>query len=221
MSGAARDPGPVRRAPDGRGPRLVNLPNALTVLRLASVPLFAVLLLRDGGADDAGRWWAAVVFALAIATDWYDGMLARRTGQETEFGKLVDPIADKALTGTALVGLSVLGLLAWWVTVVILVREWGVTLLRLWVIRHGVIPASRGGKWKTVAQSVAIGLYILPLGGVLAAARWWVMAVALVLTVVTGLDYVVRALRLRRAGAAATSAAGARRPPGARTDTAA
>ncbi|MGY5890461.1 CDP-diacylglycerol--glycerol-3-phosphate 3-phosphatidyltransferase, partial [Geodermatophilus arenarius] len=145
--------------------RLVNLPNALTVLRLALVPVFAVLLLSDGGMDDDRRVWATVFFALAIITDRYDGLIARRTGQVTEFGKLADPIADKALTGTALVGLSVLGLLPWWVTLTILVREVGVTLLRFWVIRHGVIAASRGGKAKTVVQALAIGLYTLPLTG--------------------------------------------------------
>lgn len=208
--------------------RLVNLPNALTVLRLAVVPVFAYLLLHDEGLDDAGRYWATLVFALAIITDRYDGMIARRTGQVTEFGKLADPIADKALTGTALIGLSALGLLPWWVTGVILVREVGVTVLRFWVIRHGVIAASRGGKVKTVAQALAIGFYILPLTGLLATARWWVMALALVLTLVTGLDYVVRALRLRRTSARAMKAAAARRTAAgstgtadARTDTAA
>ena len=177
--------------------RLVNLPNALTVLRLAVVPVLAVVLLQDGGQDVAGRWWAAILFVAAILTDWSDGAIARATGTVTEFGKLADPIADKALTGMALIGLSILELLPWWVTVVILARELGVTLLRVWVIRHGVIPASRGGKLKTVAQSIAIPLYLLPLEGVLASARWWVMAVAVVLTVVTGIDYVYRALALR------------------------
>jgi CDP-diacylglycerol---glycerol-3-phosphate 3-phosphatidyltransferase len=191
--------------------RLVNLPNALTLFRLAVVPLFALLLLSDGGMDDSRRVWATLFFAGAIITDRYDGMIARRTNQVTEFGKLADPIADKALTGTALVGLSILGLLPWWVTVVILVREVGVTLLRFWVIRHGVIAASRGGKAKTVLQALAIGLYILPLTGLLASARWWVMAAALVLTVVTGIDYVYRALTLRRTSARAQRAAEARR----------
>jgi CDP-diacylglycerol---glycerol-3-phosphate 3-phosphatidyltransferase len=194
--------------------RVVNLPNALTVLRLAVVPVFAVLLLTDGGLDESQRYWATLFFALAIITDRYDGMIARRTGQVTEFGKLADPIADKALTGTALIGLSVLGLVAWWVTLAILVREVGVTLLRFWVIRHGVIAASRGGKAKTVVQALAIGLYILPLEGVLASARWWVMAVALVLTLLSGLDYVYRALTLRRTSARAMRAAAARRATG-------
>ncbi|SFP92459.1 CDP-diacylglycerol--glycerol-3-phosphate 3-phosphatidyltransferase [Geodermatophilus dictyosporus] len=198
--------------------RLVNLPNALTVLRLAVVPVFAVLLLSDGGMDDDRRVWATVVFVLAIITDRYDGLIARRTGQVTEFGKLADPIADKALTGTALIGLSVLGLLPWWVTLAILVREVGVTLLRFWVIRHGVIAASRGGKAKTVVQALAIGLYTLPLEGLLASARWWVMAAALVLTLVTGVDYVHRALTLRRTSARAARAAAARRAAGQRTD---
>src|SRR3954467_2939517 len=207
--------------------RLVNLPNALTMLRLAVVPVFAVLLLSDHGSSTAGRYWATLVFALAIITDRYDGLIARRTGQVTEFGKLADPIADKALTGTALIGLSVLELLPWWVTLVILVREVGVTLLRFWVIRHGVIAASRGGKAKTVAQSLAIALYLLPLTGVLATARWWVMAVAVALTVLSGLDYVYRALTLRRTRARAMRAAAERRAAGptgasgARTDTAA
>jgi CDP-diacylglycerol--glycerol-3-phosphate 3-phosphatidyltransferase len=204
--------------------RLVNLPNALTVLRLVVVPVFAVLLLSNSGLDAEQRYWAALVFALAIVTDRYDGLIARRTGQVTEFGKLADPIADKALTGMALIGLSVLGVLPWWVTVVILVREVGVTVLRFWVIRHGVIAASRGGKAKTVVQAVAIGLYILPLTGVGASVRWWVMGVALVLTLATGVDYVYRALTLRRTSARAMAAAAARRaagPAGSRTDTAA
>jgi CDP-diacylglycerol--glycerol-3-phosphate 3-phosphatidyltransferase len=201
----ATDPTPQPTA------RLVNLPNALTVLRLAAVPVFAVLLLRDGGQDDAGRWWAALAFALAILTDRYDGIIARRTGQITEFGKLADPIADKALTGMALIGLSILELLPWWVTVVILVRELAVTLLRVWVIRHGVIAASRGGKMKTVAQSLAIFLYLLPVSGLLASLRWWVMAAAVVLTVATGIDYVYRALALRRTSARAMREAAARR----------
>ncbi len=222
MSGVVPDPA----ATPPQTVRLVNLPNALTVLRLLVVPVFAVLLMSGNGMDESRRWWATLFFALAIITDRYDGMIARRTNQVTEFGKLADPIADKALTGTALIGLSVLALLPWWVTLTILVREIGVTLLRFWVIRHGVIAASRGGKLKTVLQALAIGLYILPLSGLLASARWWVMAVALVLTVATGVDYVYRALTLRRTSARAMRAAAARRaergPSGdARTDTAA
>ncbi len=199
MTDVAPDPA----ATPSSSAKLVNLPNALTMLRLAVVPVFAVLLIRDGGLDDADRYWAALVFGLAILTDRYDGLIARRTGQVTEFGKLADPIADKALTGTALVGLSVLALLPWWVTVVILVREVAITLLRFWVLRHGVIAASRGGKAKTVVQSLAIGLYILPLTGLLATARWWVMAAAVALTVLTGLDYVRETIAATRRRSAA------------------
>lgn len=175
-----------------------NVANYLTVLRLALVPVFLVLLLGRDGEDDGWRIGAAVVFAVASYTDRIDGQIARARGLVTSFGKLVDPIADKALTGGALVGLSLLGELPWWVTVVVLVRELGVTALRFVVIRHGVMPASRGGKLKTLLQGVAIGLYLLPLTGLAASTRAPVMALAVLVTVVTGVDYVVRAVVLRR-----------------------
>ena len=175
-----------------------NVPNALTALRLVLVPLFVWLLLRDGGDDATSRVLAAVVFFVASITDLLDGAIARRRNLVTTFGKVADPIADKALTGAALIGLSALGDLPWWVTLVILGREVGVTVLRFFVIRHGVIPASRGGKVKTVLQMVAILLYLLPLTGFLASLRWWVMAAALLATVVTGFDYVQKAIRLRQ-----------------------
>ncbi|HKE51963.1 MAG TPA: CDP-diacylglycerol--glycerol-3-phosphate 3-phosphatidyltransferase [Actinomycetes bacterium] len=175
-----------------------NAANAITISRLALVPVFAVLLFHDGGEDSGWRIAALAVFAIATVTDRLDGELARRRGLITDFGRIADPIADKALIGTALIGLSVLGELPWWVTVVVLVREVGVTLLRFWVIRHGVIPASRGGKVKTALQALAIGLYILPLEGGAHGAAVAVMAAAVVVTVVTGVDYVARAIRLRR-----------------------
>jgi CDP-diacylglycerol---glycerol-3-phosphate 3-phosphatidyltransferase len=175
-------------------PTLVNLPNGLTLLRLALVPVFVVLLVNGGAAS---RVAAFVVFGVASITDLLDGELARRGGKITDFGKVADPIADKALTGSALITLSALGALTWWVTGVIMVREVGVTLLRFWVIRHGIIPASRGGKIKTVLQIVAIGLYILPVD--LGPARTVVMLAAVVVTLVTGADYVLRAVQLRRA----------------------
>ncbi|MCW2666098.1 MAG: CDP-diacylglycerol--glycerol-3-phosphate 3-phosphatidyltransferase [Frankiales bacterium] len=172
----------------------LNVANALTVLRLVLVPVFAGLLLADEG--DL-RWAAAGVFLLASWTDRLDGQIARSRGLVTSFGKLADPIADKALTGAALIGLSVLGELPWWVTAVVLVREAGITVMRFVVLRHGVMPASRGGKWKTALQGLAIMLYCLPLEG-LGAVRGLVMAVAVVVTVVTGADIVARALALRR-----------------------
>ncbi|MGH3917162.1 MAG: CDP-diacylglycerol--glycerol-3-phosphate 3-phosphatidyltransferase [Pseudonocardiaceae bacterium] len=180
---------------------LWNPANVLTMLRMVLVPVFLLALFAEDGTDPLWRSIAAAVFALASLTDRLDGDLARRRGQVTNFGKIADPIADKALTGSALVGLSLLGELAWWITLLIAFRELGVTALRFWVLRHGVIPASRGGKVKAFAQAVAIGLYVLPLPPAADPVLWVVLGIALVLTVVTGVDYVVRALRLRAAGA--------------------
>ena len=176
-----------------------NIANALTVFRLALVPVFVVVLFTDGGHDTFWRVIAWAVFAVASVTDRIDGDLARKHNLVTEFGKLADPIADKALIGAALIGLSALGDLPWWVTVLMLVRELGVTVLRFWVIRHGVIPASRGGKLKTLLQAVAIGLFVLlPIGDWIEPIAWVFMAAALVVALVTGVDYVARAVRLRR-----------------------
>jgi CDP-diacylglycerol--glycerol-3-phosphate 3-phosphatidyltransferase len=186
-------------------PPLLNIANVLTGVRLLLVPVFLYALLAEDGRDTGWRLAAFGVFAVASFTDSLDGDLARRRGLVTAFGTIADPIADKALTGSALVGLSLLDLLPWWVTIVILGRELGVTALRLVVLRHGVIPASRGGKLKTFVQTLAIGLYVLPLEGVspvLDGARVGVLYLALALTVVTGLDYVLRAVRLRATSAA-------------------
>ncbi len=175
---------------------LLNIANILTILRILIVPIFLLALFAGTGHDTGWRVLAAALFGLAAITDRIDGQLARKYGLVTDFGKLLDPIADKALIGAALVGLSVLGDLAWWITVVIGVREIGITLLRLAVVRRGVIPAGRGGKLKTLVQSVAIAVLLLPLSGAFATAGLWLMYVAAVLTVVTGLDYVVQAARL-------------------------
>jgi CDP-diacylglycerol---glycerol-3-phosphate 3-phosphatidyltransferase len=200
---AAREAGArrLRDDPIGDPPSSVsawNVANALTVLRLALVPVFVVVLFEQGGHHPGWRVVAWAVFAVASITDRIDGDIARRRQIVTEFGKLADPIADKALVGASLVSLSVLHELAWWVTVVVLAREVAVTLLRFWVIRHGVIPASRGGKLKTLLQAVAIGLYVLPLHGWLHALAAVIMYAAVVVALVTGGDYVVRAVRLRR-----------------------
>ncbi|MFL5994040.1 MAG: CDP-diacylglycerol--glycerol-3-phosphate 3-phosphatidyltransferase [Streptomyces sp.] len=184
-----------------------NIANLLTMLRLVLVPGFVALMLADGGHDPAWRSFAWAAFAVAMITDLFDGHLARAYDLVTDFGKIADPIADKAIMGAALICLSGLGDLPWWVTIVILGRELGITLLRFLVIRYGVIPASRGGKLKTLSQGIAVGMYILALTGWLATARFWVMAVAVVLTVVTGLDYVRQAIVLRRQGIAERKAA--------------
>jgi CDP-diacylglycerol--glycerol-3-phosphate 3-phosphatidyltransferase len=194
-------PKPDQMGDANSGAKVWNVANQLTLLRLLLVPAFVVLLLQNGGHSGGWRVWAFAAFAVACVTDLVDGDLARRRNLVTEVGKIADPIADKALTGAALVGLSALGDLPWWVTAIVLVRELGITGLRFFVIRHGVIPASRGGKAKAFAQNIAIGCYVLPFTGALASARFWVMGVALVLTVVTGADYVARAVKLRRGSA--------------------
>ena len=179
---------------------LWNLANLLTMSRMVLVPVFVLALFTRGGSDPAWRVTAALIFGVASLTDRLDGDLARRRGLITKFGTIADPIADKALIGAALMGLSLLGKLTWWITVLIAVRELGVTALRFWVLRYGVIPASRGGKVKAFTQAVAIELYVLPLPLVVHPARWAAMGIAVLLTVITGFDYVVRALRMRASG---------------------
>jgi CDP-diacylglycerol--glycerol-3-phosphate 3-phosphatidyltransferase len=182
-------------------PRVVSLynpANLLTAARIVLVPVFLVLVVASEMASAGWRIAACLTFCVASATDFVDGWIARRFELVTAFGKVADPIADKALTGTALVLLSAYGQLPWWVTGLILLREWGVTALRFWVIRYGVIPASRGGKLKTALQIGAIAWYLWPVPSPYDAVGPWLMGAALVVTVVTGLDYVLQAVRLRR-----------------------
>ena len=186
----------------------LNIANVLTTLRILLVPVFIWLLLADNAEHGLFRWLAVVVFAVAIYTDKLDGDLARSRGLITNFGKIADPIADKLLIGSALILLSVLGELPWWITVVILVRELGITLLRFVVIKYGVMPASRGGKLKTVVQTVAILLYVVPLASLapwLGVVSFLVMLAAVAITVWTGGEYVVEALKLRANGRRAAS----------------
>jgi CDP-diacylglycerol--glycerol-3-phosphate 3-phosphatidyltransferase len=174
-----------------------NLPNALTAFRIVLVPIFAWMLLTH----PQQPWWrffTALIFTVAILTDTLDGHLARKHNIITRFGKLADPIADKALTGMAFIGLSIIDELPWWVTVTILVREWGITMMRFVVLRYGVMAAGRGGKIKTVTQAIAVIMYLLPLPGWGHKVAVVVMAIAWVITMVTGLDYVREAWRLRR-----------------------
>jgi CDP-diacylglycerol--glycerol-3-phosphate 3-phosphatidyltransferase len=177
-------------------PALVNAANLLTVFRIFLVPVFVACLFAGG---TGWRLTALVTFCVASVTDLLDGKIARDRGLVTDFGKIADPIADKALIGSALISLSVLGELPAWVTGVIMFREIGVTVLRFWVIRRGVIAASRGGKAKTLLQMLAICLYILPASlSPPDMIRSLIMTVTVVVTLVTGADYVVRAVRLRR-----------------------
>jgi CDP-diacylglycerol--glycerol-3-phosphate 3-phosphatidyltransferase len=200
--------------------QLLNLPNMLTLLRILLIPVFWYLLMFQDGQNATTRLAATVVFVLASITDFVDGALARKQGLVTTFGKIADPMADKALTGAALIGLSVLDELFWWVTILIILREVGVTVVRFVVLKHGVIPASRGGKLKTIFQMVGITMFLLPIGSDMTA-LWWlrnvVMGIAFLLTMLTGLDYLHRAYRTRSDSKAARAARAAQGPrdPGA------
>ncbi len=198
-----------------------NVPNALTTLRIALVPVLGWVLIA-GAHDPQWRWWAFGIFSVAMITDKIDGDLARKHGLITDFGKIADPIADKAMTGMALIGLAVLHdflpAWVWWtVTVVILVREWSVTFARLSIAKHVVMAANRSGKVKTVMQTVALGGFIAPFGhlpgiwGDIGMVLWGVSAVLLagatVLTITSGLEFArdaraqTRARRAERASA--------------------
>jgi CDP-diacylglycerol--glycerol-3-phosphate 3-phosphatidyltransferase len=185
-----------------------NVPNALTTLRILMVPFFGVALLHQHGESQGWRWIAYVLFALAMVTDKIDGDLARKHGLITNFGKIADPIADKAITGMAFIGLSVIGALWWWVTVVVLIREWSVTFARLSVAKQVVIPAKQSGKVKTMAQALALGGFVAPFKDLTGGwdtpgdVVWWVaavlMGVAVVLTLTSGLEFARDVLRFRR-----------------------
>jgi CDP-diacylglycerol---glycerol-3-phosphate 3-phosphatidyltransferase len=180
---------------------LWNIANALTCVRIIAVPFLAWLLIED---TDQSRNLAALVFVAASVTDFLDGAVARKYGLITVFGKVADPIADKLLTGVALIGLSILGLLPWWITIVIVIREIAVTIIRFWVIEHGVIVASRGGKAKTLAQTIAITMYLIAIPASWVYLDFWngakvvAMTIALILTLVTAISYIQRALDIRR-----------------------
>jgi CDP-diacylglycerol--glycerol-3-phosphate 3-phosphatidyltransferase len=177
---------------------LYNPANVLTAARIVLVPVFVAFVIVSEMTESGWRILACLTFCVASATDFADGWIARRYELVTSFGKVADPIADKALTGSALVLLSAYDRLSWWVTGLILVREWGVTALRFWVIRYGVIPASRGGKLKTALQIAAIAWFLWPVPEPFDVVGTVLMVAALIVTVVTGVDYVLQALRLRR-----------------------
>jgi len=176
-----------------------QLPNAITVVRILCAPVFLWMLLADGGQGGPLRWWAAVLFIVAIATDGLDRHLARRHDILTALRKLLDPIADKVLTGCAFVGLSILDELPWWVTIVVLVREVGITVYRFAVVSDHVLAAAWMGKLKTVAQAVALSLALLPLASVVGEWIVWAnivtMVAAVILTVASGVDYVISEVR--------------------------
>ncbi len=186
-------------------PSNYNVPNALTVLRIIMVPVLLVVLFTHP--EDLGwRIAATAVFVVAILTDLADGYIARKYNLVTDFGKLWDPVADKALTGAAFIALGILDELSWIIIVLILVREWGITWLRAAIAKYGIMAANRGGKLKTVTQSVALVLYLLGRQNLpewLSVVALVVMILALVLTLLTGLDYIRSALKIRREAIAA------------------
>jgi CDP-diacylglycerol--glycerol-3-phosphate 3-phosphatidyltransferase len=175
--------------------RDINLPNALTIFRILALPFCAYALFKNGGDDDNWRIIAFTLFFIVGLSDILDGKIARSRNQITEFGKLLDPIADKAMLATASIGASILGMLSWWVTGIFLIREVAVTILRFAVIKKGVIPASKGAKVKTFFQSFGVGFYILPLPSYLNLPRDIFMAVAIYLTISTGVTYFRKALK--------------------------
>jgi CDP-diacylglycerol--glycerol-3-phosphate 3-phosphatidyltransferase len=190
-----------------------NVPNALTTLRIVMVPFFAWALLHDGGEQIGWRWVAWALFCGAMITDKIDGDLARKHNLVTNFGKIADPIADKAITGMAFIGLAIIhdsfpAWLWWTITVVVLLREWTVTFARLSIAKDVVMPAKQSGKVKTVMQAVALGGFIAPFGlltgwlEVPGDILWWLsgvaLAIAVVLTVTSGVEFARDVVRHRR-----------------------
>ncbi|AZS36465.1 Putative CDP-diacylglycerol--glycerol-3-phosphate 3-phosphatidyl-transferase 2 [Microbacterium lemovicicum] len=179
-----------------------QLPNAITIVRILCAPVFLWMLIADAGTDGPLRWWAAALFVVAIATDGIDGWIARKYDIVSDLGKLLDPIADKVLTGLAFVGLSILGELPWWITIVVLIREIGITVYRFMVVSDHVLAAAWMGKLKTVAQAVALSLALFPLWTIVGEWIWWVngvtMAIAVILTIASGIDYVITEMRAAR-----------------------
>ncbi len=167
-----------------------DLPNLLTVSRLVAVPVMVGCLLIDDGAQDRWRWAAWIIFVIAAATDALDGYLARRWEVVSSFGKLADPLADKALVLGALVVLALQAEIPWWPLIVVGIREAAITIGRLAVARDVVIPASTGGKLKTALQVIAIFMLLLPTHSAwVDVVGWWVLVASVAVAVATGIDY--------------------------------
>ncbi len=189
MSGATTNTRDGGQAGAGK-PSNFNLPNVLTSLRILFIPLFAWLVIEGDNQHAGWMWWGFGVFVALMITDKLDGDIARARNLVTDFGKIADPIADKALMTTALVCLNITGAMPVWITVVIVIREFGITLWRMIMLRRGrVVPASKGGKLKTALQTLAVGLYLCPLPAWMDTPTYLVMLAAVVVTVVTGLQY--------------------------------
>lgn len=168
----------------------MNLPNALTVARILALPFCAWALFKSGGNDPTWQLIAWCMFFIVGMTDVLDGRIARKRNQISSFGILLDPIADKAFIATALIGLSLLEKMPWWVTIVILAREIGITILRFAVIKRGIIAASKGGKIKSLLQNFSVGFYMLPLPQYLYMPRDILLGIAIILTLTSGYEYI-------------------------------
>ena len=181
---------------------IANIANIITVVRIAVTPVFFIGVLIDDGQHGLWRWAAALLFILAIATDGVDGALARSRNLVTPLGVLLDPIADKVLIGGALVALAWVGELPWWVVALILGREVAITVFRFLRLQDRVIPASRGGKLKTIVQSVAVSSWLLPTwvfaGSWVFVVNDVLMGAVVVITLWTGVDYLIKGAKAPR-----------------------
>jgi CDP-diacylglycerol--glycerol-3-phosphate 3-phosphatidyltransferase len=181
---------------------IFNLPNVITMARIIFVPFFIWTLVEFNNPESAMRWISVLVFIIIMASDGVDGAIARKRGLITNLGKLLDPIADKALLGGALVTLSVLGEVSWWITAVIMIRELGITAYRFVVIRNEVVAASSGGKLKTIFQGIMVGFVVSPLTAWFD--QWYtyfelaLVLFATALTLITGIQYMLAAFRARK-----------------------
>lgn len=176
----------------------MNLPNILTISRIILIPIFMILMFADFG---SAPWWAAIAFGLAAITDTFDGMLARKYNQVTKLGIILDPLADKLMVLAALVVLVELGTIPGWLVVIIIGREFAVMGLRVIKADEGIIiPASMWGKIKAHIQVYAVIIGILqpviipylpapyPIG-------YWIMIIAMLITVVSGIEYFYQAYK--------------------------
>ena len=164
-------------------------PNTLTVTRILLIPSGVYTLFYDGGENSTFQLISYAIFFTLGMTDIVDGRWARQSNRITPLGTFLDPVADKALIGAAMISLSILDRFPWWITILILTREIGITLFRILVIKNGVIPASKGGKLKTLMQNFGVGFFILPLPSWLDWFKYGFISVAIILTITSAYDY--------------------------------
>lgn len=178
----------------------MNLPNKLTVLRVIMVPFFVFFMLTDAGGE-ANKWIALVLFCAASLTDMLDGKIARARNLVTNFGKFMDPLADKLLVCSAMICLIPAGKLPAWIVIVIIAREFIISGFRLVASDNGiVIAASYWGKFKTVSQMAMVIVLIADFGGVFDVIGTMLIWVSLILTIVSLIDYVAKNVQVLTQG---------------------